>query len=147
MVRVLSQEFPPGGDAIPVVDYDGLPPAVPHNTEAGLADLAQYEVSDSEAGSSSSFEVLLPDFSSLGLSEVKQPDPDTSREENTTTREKRSSTPDDDPRNVNKRWSNILFKKKYFMIDKEEPAGRCDIVVGGEQKTPCLPGGEHSIHQ
>ena len=115
MVRVLSQEFPPGGDAIPVVDYDGLPPAVPHNTEAGLADLAQYEVSDSEAGSSSSFEVLLPDFSSLGLSEVKQPDPDTSREDNATTREKRSSTPDDDPKNVNKRWSNILFKKKNIL--------------------------------
>ena len=33
------------------------------------------------------------------------------------------------------------------MMDQEEPAGRCDVVVGGEQKTPCLPAGEHSIHQ
>ena len=33
------------------------------------------------------------------------------------------------------------------MTDQEEPAGRCDVVVGGEQKTPCLPAGEHSIHQ
>ena len=99
MVRVLSQEFPPGGDAIPVVDYDGLPPAVPHNTEAGLADLAQYEVSDSEAGSSSSFEVLLPDFSSLGLSDASG--------ETQTAREKRSATPEDVPRNIDTRWSNI----------------------------------------
>ena len=100
MVRVLSEEFPARGDDIPLVENsrgpgDGLLPSVLHNTEAGLA---HYEVSDSEAGSSSSFEVLLPDFSSLGLSDVQQPE--TSSEK---TREKRSSTPEDDPRNINKR--------------------------------------------
>ena len=102
MVRVLSEEFPVGGDNIPVVedsrgpgDGDGLLPSPLRNTEAGLA---HYEVSDSEAGSSSSFEVLLPDFSSLGLSDVKQSE--TSSEK---TREKRSSTPEDDPRNISKR--------------------------------------------
>ena len=102
MVRVLSEEFPVRGDGLPVPEdirgpADGLLPAVLHGTEA---DLTQCEGADSEAESSSSFEVLLPDFSSLGLTDVKQSDTSSSSE---TTREKRSSTPEDDPRNVNKR--------------------------------------------
>ena len=54
MVRVLSEVE----DNVLVMDT--------LNTDLGLA---QCEVSDSEAGSSSSFEVLLPDFSSLGISD------------------------------------------------------------------------------
>ena len=90
------------GDGLPVPEdirgpADGLLPAVLHGTEA---DLTQCEGADSEAESSSSFEVLLPDFSSLGLTDVKQFDTSSSSE---TTREKRSSTPEDDPKKVNKR--------------------------------------------
>ena len=105
MVRVLSEQLPSpvggGGDHLPVVDVtedsqgpgDSLLPSDLHHLEAGLA---QYEVSDSEAGSSSSFEVLLPDFSSLGLSDIKQSDSTSVSGE--TAREKRSPTPEADPR-------------------------------------------------
>ena len=104
MVRVLSDKLPApvggeGGDNIPVVEVvevveDSQGPGHLHHLEAGLA---QYEVSDSEAGSSSSFEVLLPDFSSLGLSDVKLADTSCS------VREKRSPTPEDVPRNIDNR--------------------------------------------
>ena len=96
MVRVLSEELPVRGDGLPVPE-DIRGPTVLHGAEA---DLTQCEGADSEAESSSSFEVLLPDFSSLGLTDVKQSDTSSFSE---TTREKRSSTPEDDPRNVNKR--------------------------------------------
>ena len=56
MVRVLPGE-----------DVQGDPGKGSHSMEAGLA---QFEVSDSETGSSSSFEVLLPDFSSLAISDA-----------------------------------------------------------------------------
>ena len=55
MVRVLSESE----DTILVTDT--------HTMELSLA---QFEVSDSEAGSHSSFELLLPDFSSLAISDV-----------------------------------------------------------------------------
>lgn len=99
MVRVLSEQLPGpvGGesDHLPVVDVtedsqgpgDSLLPSDLHHLEAG---------SDSEAGSSSSFEVLLPDFSSLGLSDIKQFD--TTSVSGETAREKRSPTPEADPR-------------------------------------------------
>ena len=99
MVRVLSEQPPApvggeGGDNIPVVEVveDSQGPGHLHHLEAGLA---QYEVSDSEAGSSSSFEVLLPDFSSLGLSDASG--------ETQTAREKRSATPEDVPRTIDNR--------------------------------------------
>ena len=67
----------------------------------GEAGLAQYEVSDS--GSSSSFEVLLPDFSSLGLSDVKQPDSSGTCGEASKGKRSPSPTPEVGPRSTDTR--------------------------------------------
>ena len=111
MVRVLTEVPPPppqGGDNIPRVEVvedspgdntgDNLLSPPFHHLEAGLA---QYEVSDS--GSSSSFEVLLPDFSSLGLSDVKQPDSSGTCGEASKGKRSPSPTPEVCPRSTDTR--------------------------------------------
>lgn len=91
---MLSEELagPVGGDNIPLVEVVEVEETQDlHQPEADLG-LAQYEGSDS--GSCSSFEVLLPDFSSLGLSDVKQSDTSSTSTSDETARDKRSSTPE-----------------------------------------------------